>query len=294
MIQLLSRFPTPFLAILVAGLLPAQERDESPIGGTPAVEIVRDRADSEALTEALDALREDWGAEPGGESELGLVRDVVAEAEGKMSLADAKRLATALQKVLRQGPVLLPERSAVYGAAIDGLSRFGNLGGQVLFNVYEDERIPTRPETQGLRGDLLVGLSKTGFPKTRELLVSTIRSSSEPLLLASAGRAMRQWSDAPRAERQALVEVLARRMAGLENVASRRPGDPARFGDLVREDAEDDLKTVREVWNPVLAELTGARHRTGQAWWEWYQEHREERWPADPKDEDDGGSGRRG
>lgn len=272
--------PLPLL-FAVSGV--AQEQEESPVGGTPTVKVSREASDDPDVALAVSRVESVWGDSYGGDAELRAVKLLVAEAEGELSLDDTKRLVRALDGVLRLGELHLPARVRVYQQAITGLSRFGDFGGDRLLDYLESQRIPARPETERLRGSVMVALSKTGHPRVPELLIETVRSSSESRLIAMAGGAMQEWKGAARDVRQPFVELLARRMAGLENVAARRPGDPGRFRDLGRQDAQDDLDSVKELWNPALTALTGERLRTGQEWWEWYQENRGARWPADPE-----------
>ena len=181
-------------------------------------------------------------------------------------------------KVVLHGPVRPPEAGAAYRLAFRGLAEFGDAGAERLIAIEERGRLPTKPEYLPLRAALLVAIGRTRSERAAKFLVEAARSAEEDPLFAAIGHAAAEFADAEQELRKPLVEVLARRLAGFENLAARRPSDPERHRDLVAEDARHTLDALDGGWQRSLMLLTGVELPTGQAWWNWYQENKDEDW----------------
>ena len=235
------------------------------------------------IEKTVDSLEEHWTLRDGEDSrarERALTM-LVRYADDPLNPEDAERLLLTFQQVIDRVVDDLPERHVAARAAIRGLSRLGRPGIDALLDLREEEGLPIRPETQGLRGLVIRKIARSGHESGPEVVREAIERSSERGILTAAGAAIPAFRHRPRDVREPLVESMARRLAGLENVTARAPGDPARYRDLVREDAEDDLRAVFETWKKGLASLTGVNQPNGQEWWDWYQEHGDDDWPAD-------------
>lgn len=258
-------------ATLILAAVPRAQDDDRPQEPDPEI----------AAT--VDELEEAW-PEPGAPFKartrrvVGKLRDFAIE---PLHPTDRERLLLTFEQILRRGEVRPPSPGTVYRRAMKGLSELGPEGGERLIAVHDDGRFPQLPDYAPLRASLVRAIGRSGTDRAPEYLVEVVRGSGEDEVLLAAGDVMRRFADAEREVREPLVEVLARRLAGFENLAYRRPADPARHRDLVAEDARQTLRSLDGIWRHTLHELTGVRHGNGQEWWEWYQENKDREWPQD-------------
>lgn len=258
-------------AILLLGAnLPAQE-ESPPEEPDPEIEAT------------IGKLEDAWPepGEPFGAQTRHVVERLREFASEPLHPTDRERLLLTFRQILLRGEVRPPSPGTVYRRAMNGLAALGPPGGERLIALHEDGRFPTLPEYAPLRASLVRAIGRSGADRAPEYLVEIVRSSGEDEILLAAGDVMRHFADSDREVRQPLVEVLARRLAGFENLAHRRPADPDRHRDLVAEDARQTLRSLDGIWRHTLHALTGVSHGDGQGWWEWYQENKDEPWPED-------------
>lgn len=263
---------TAGLALMAGAALAVAQDPQVPEATDPKIE---------ATVERLGEVWPDRNA-PFTEAVTDVVRYLVTFTEHPLHPTDHERLALTFTQVLGRGEVRQPEvGNDTYRAAMEGLGNLGELGAKQLIQLHDDGRFPVKPEYRPLRAALVEAIGATGVSSAAEYLVKVVRSAGEDPILLAAGRAALHFADAPREVRAPLVEVLARRLAGFENLANRRPSDPERHRDLEAEDARQTLAALDGSWRATLQALTGVQQPNGQEWWDWYQEHDDEEWPRD-------------
>lgn len=261
-----------FALAWLAGLAAAQEPD-----------VARPKEPEKpdpAIAAAVDRVGEQWPKSgPDFSDELiETVGQLVEFAGRPLHRDDRQRLLEIFTKIVLHGPVRPPTADAPYRLAFDGLARLGEAGAERLIAIHERGRLPTKPDYRPLRAALIEAIGRTRSERAAKFLVDFTRTAEEDPIFVAIGRAAAEFADAKQEIRKPLVEVLARRLAGFENLANRRPADPERHRDLVAEDARHTLDALDGGWQRTLSALTGVELPDGQAWWDWYQENKGEDW----------------
>ncbi|MBK8977807.1 MAG: hypothetical protein IPM29_18010 [Planctomycetes bacterium] len=209
----------------------------------------------------------------------GLLRYLAQAAGRPLHEDDEKLLLDTFDKVLTRGRLREPDARAPYEAAADGLAALGSPGASRLIRVHERKRFPRKPDWEPMRAKLVECIGRVPNDETRPFLTEQVQRSGEHSVLLAAGSALGRFRDADQRVRKELVELLANRLAGFENVASQSAVDDKAQLNLDRENAERAVEILRRPWCEALSALTGASHATGNDWAKWYREHKREPWP---------------
>lgn len=267
-------------ALLSAALLgvPLAAQDDPKRPAKPDPEI-------EETVEQLEDLWPPRGRDTHAAAEvLGVLQDLHAFASRpaeKLHEKDEQRLLRTLAQVTRRGPLLKPRHAAVYEPALRGLGQLGERGVRELVRIWEDDRFPGVEDWRPTRVVLLQALGAEARERAVEVLLEVVKRGEHPRELATAGAALGNYAEADQALRKRIVEELARRLAGFENLASELVSQDQPTRSFAAQDAREILDSVSDPWLDTLQELTGAEEASGREWFQWYRDHDDEDWSRD-------------
>jgi hypothetical protein len=267
---------TPNAVRLLAALLAcasspvhAQDPDPVPTERNPAVE---------ARIERLEDAWKDRKMERDNEAGGALI-ELSETLDAPVHPKDAQAIRSALAKVLTTGRLRPADRIECYEFAAQGLAKLGDDGAKILIQTYEKKRFPRHGEWAPMRAALVESIGASGSALAVPFLVERVQRGDEPAEMKAAGTAMKDFQAADEKTRKALVEILARRLAGFETEAAAPAVNQEQQLNLNRENARRMLEAVRAPWTASLEALTGQTQESGAAWQKWFQDNKRAPWP---------------
>ncbi|MGA0867876.1 MAG: hypothetical protein ACO3UM_03015 [Planctomycetota bacterium] len=260
------------LAAILGGTLGAahaQDPEPVPTERNPAVEMRIAR---------LDDAWKDRKMERDGEAGGALI-ELSEMLDAPVHPKDEQAIRAALAKVLTAGRLRPADRIECYELAAKGLAKLGDDGTKILIQTYEKKRFPRHAEWAPMRAVLVEAVGASGSATAVPFLVERVQRGDEPAERQAAGAAMKGFAGADDKTRKALVEILARRLAGFETEAAAPAVNQDQQLNLNRENALRMMEAVRAPWTASLEALTGETQESGAAWQKWFQDHKRAPWP---------------